>query len=258
VSIRGETAIWISRVAAYHLPGDTVTRLRLDARLVTLALHAGFTEPGGHGWRYGDAIRGAERSHVLAAFNSAFREGYGAGGFAASGRVGWRLRHGAASVVIYRDGAVDIGRWRVDLPAAGRRTSAVRQNLGLLIDHGRIASTVDACIRVCWGDPLHEQPIVARSGLGITRRGNLIWAAGSSLSVRALAQALKAAGAVRAMELDINPAWVAGYIYAHRPRSAVAPIPLMAGQIGIAGQFLTPYFRDFFSVVPGAGPARAG
>ena len=76
--------------------------------------------------------------------------------------------------------------------------------------------------------------------------------------MRALAQALKAAGAVRAMELDINPAWVAGYIYAHRPRSAVAPIPLMAGQIGIAGQFLTPYFRDFFSVVPGAGPARAG
>jgi hypothetical protein len=258
VSIRGETAIWISRVPAYHLPGETVTRLRLATGLVTLALHAGSREPGGRGWRYGDAIRGAERSHVLAAFNSAFREGYGAGGFAAGGRVGWRLRHGAASVVVYRDGAVDIGRWRVSVPAAGRRTAAVRQNLGLLLDHGRIASTVDACIKVCWGDPLHEQPIVARSGLGITRQDDLIWAAGSSLSVRALAQALAAAGAVRAMELDINPAWVAGYVYAHRSHAALAAIPLVSGQIGIAGQFLAPYFRDFFSVVPRPGPGRAG
>lgn len=259
VSIRRETAIWISRVPAEHLPGDTVTLLRLDSRLVTLALHAGGSEPGGRGWRYGDAIRGAERGRVLAAFNSAFREGYGAGGFAAGGRIGWRLRRGVASVVVYRDGGVDIGRWRVSVPAMGRPTAFVRQNLGLLIDRRQIASTVDTCIKVCWGDPLHEQPIVARSGLGITRRGELVWAAGYALSVRALARALARAGAVRAMELDINPHWVAGYVYAHRPRTAAGPLPLVPGQAGIPGQFLTPYFRDFFSVLPRRpAPGRAG
>ncbi|MDQ6729979.1 MAG: hypothetical protein M3022_06725, partial [Actinomycetota bacterium] len=259
VSIRHETAIWISRVPAQHLPGDTVTLLRLDPRLVTLWLHAGGSEPGGRGWRYGDAIRGAERDRVLAAFNSAFREGYGAGGFAAGGRIGWRLRHGVASVVVYRDGAVDIGRWRVSVPAAGRPTAFVRQNLGLLIDRGRIASTVDTCIKRCWGDPLHEQPIVARSGLGITRRGDLVWAAGYLLSVRALAQALARAGAVRAMELDINPHWVAGYIYGHGRGTAAVPVPLVPNQAGIPGQFLTPYFRDFFSVLPRRpAPGRAG
>ncbi|MDQ2897256.1 MAG: hypothetical protein M3Y09_16705 [Actinomycetota bacterium] len=259
VSIRRQTAIWISRVAAEHLPGDTVTLLRLDSRLVTLALHAGASEPGGRGWRYGDAIRGAERGRVLAAFNSAFREGYGAGGFAADGRIGWRLRRRAASVVVYRDGGVNIGRWRVSVPTPGRPTAFVRQNLGLLIDRGQIASTVDTCIKRCWGDPLHEQPIVARSGLGITRRGELVWAAGYSLSVRALAQALARAGAVRAMELDINPHWVAGYLYVHGRRTAVVPLPLVPGQAGIAGQFLTPYFRDFFSVLPRRpAPGRAG
>jgi hypothetical protein len=153
-------------------------------------------------------------------------------------------------VVVYRDGAADIGSWQRGVPAAGRPVAAVRQNLGLLIDRRRIPSSVDTCIKACWGDPLHEQPIVARSGLGITAGGELIWAAGHNLSVRALADALAASGAVRAMELDINPRWVAGYLYAHRPHlTAPAWVALVPGQTGIPGQFLQPYFRDFFTVL---------
>jgi hypothetical protein len=126
----------------------------------------------------------------------------------------------------------------------------VRQNLGLLIDAGRIAASVDTCIKVCWGDPLHEQPVVARSGLGITSDGKLVWAAGHNLSVRALADALAAQGVVRAMELDINPSWVAGYLYAHPGHAATpAAIPLVPGQMVIPGQFLEPYARDFFTVI---------
>jgi hypothetical protein len=250
VAVRGQTAVWISRVRAYREAGFTITLLRLDQRFVTLALHAGGAEPGGSGWRYGDEIGRRERRVVVAGFNSAFRENYGAGGFLENGRVGWRLRRGAASVVIYRDGTADIGRWRHGVPSPGRRVAAVRQNLGLLIDASRVPSSVDTCIKVCWGDPLHEQPIVARSGLGITADGQLVWAAGHDLSVRALAQALAAKGVVRAMELDINPKWVAGYVYAHvRRANAPRPIPLVPGQTGIPGQFLQPYFRDFFTVI---------
>ena len=250
VLVRGQTAVWISRVKAYREPGFTITLLRFDQRLVTLALHAGGAEPGGSGWRYGDEIGRSERRIVVAGFNSAFRESYGAGGFEQNGRVGWRLRRGAASVVIYRDGTADIGVWREGIPAPGRAVAAVRQNLKLLIDQRRAASTVDKCIKVCWGDPLHEQPIVARSGLGITANGELVWAAGHDLSVRALAEALLAKGVVRAMELDINPHWVAAYLYAHhRHSAALAPIPLMPGQTLIPGEFLQPYFRDFFTVI---------
>jgi len=255
VEVRGQTSVWISRIKARGEAGFTITRLRFDQRLVTLALHAGGAEPGGSGWRYGSAVGQAEARQVVAAFNGAFRESYGAGGFVEDGRVGWALRRGVASVVIYRDGTADIGVWRRGVPVAGRPVAAVRQNLGLLIDAGRVPSSVDTCIKVCWGDPLHEQPIVARSGLGITAGGQLVWAAGHDLSVRALADALLGAGAVRAMELDINPRWVAGYLFAHPGRAAApSPIPLVPGQTGIPGQFLQPYFRDFFSLIARTGP----
>ena len=250
VAVGGRTAIWISRVRAFHESGFTITLLRFDQGLVTLALHAGGSQPGGQGWRYGDAIGPREGRIVVAAFNSAFQESYGAGGFEEGGRVGWPLLRGAASVVIYRDGTADVGRWRDTVPAAGRPVLAVRQNLGLLIDGGRIPSSVDTCIKVCWGDPLHEQPVVARSALGVTPGGDLVWAGGHDLSVRALAESLVGKGVVRAMELDINPRWVAGYVYAHSARAvAPAPIPVVPGQTGIPGQFLAPYFRDFFTVL---------
>lgn len=250
IAVRGQTAAWISRISAHGETGFTITLVRFDQHLVTLALHAGGAEPGGAGWRYGDAIGRAEGRVVVAAFNSGFRENYGAGGFQEDGRVGWPLRRGLASVVVYRDGTADVGTWHEGVPAPGRAVAAVRQNLSLLIDQGRVPSSVDTCIKACWGDPLHEQPVVARSGLGITADDQLLWAAGHNLSVRALADALVTHGAVRAMEMDINPRWVAGYVYAHPPNGRVpAPVPLVPGQTGIPGQFLQPYFRDFFTVI---------
>ncbi|MHB8449990.1 MAG: hypothetical protein ACYDAQ_06020, partial [Mycobacteriales bacterium] len=109
-------------------------------------------------------------------------------------------------------------------------------------------TNVDACIEICWGATLHGAYAVARSGLGVTADGQLVWAGGEGLTVRALAEALVSAGAVRAMELDINPEWVAGYLYTHNA-AAVSANPLVSGQPGIPGQFLAPYGRDFFTVL---------
>ncbi len=153
VAVRGQTAAWISRVPAHGEPGLTVTLIRFDQNLVRLVLHAGSEDPGGTGWRYGSAIGPSESRAAIVAFNSAFRPSYGAGGFMQDGRVGWRLLRGAASVAIYRDGTADIGSWMKGFPAPGRPLAAVRQNLSLLIDHGRAPATVDTCIKVCWGDP---------------------------------------------------------------------------------------------------------
>jgi len=90
----------------------------------------------------------------------------------------------------------------------------------------------------------------ARSALGITADGRLVWVGGEHLTVAALTDALLAARVVRAVELDINPEWVAGYLYGHRSgRGPLAPVPVVAGQPGVPGQFLTPYSRDFFTVV---------
>jgi hypothetical protein len=248
-AIRSQVGAWISRVPAHAEPGLSVTLVRFDQQLVRLVLHAGTEDPGGTGWRYGAAIGSREGRSAVVGFNSAFRPSYGAGGFLQDGRIGWPLRRGGAAVVIYRDGTADIGTWHGTVPAPGRPVAEVRENLSLLIDHGHAPSTVDTCIKACWGDPLHEQPNVARSALGITPDGQLVWAAGETLSVRALADALTGAGVERAIELDINPAWVAGYAYGHRTHQGPAPIPLVPDQHGVPGQFLQPYYRDFFSVL---------
>ena len=91
-------------------------------------------------------------------------------------------------------------------------------------------------------------PDPARAALGIASNGNLIWAAGEHMTVAALADALMTAHVVRAVELDINPEWVAGYLYAHHGRRRLVPLPVVTGQFGIPGEFLAPWSRDFFSV----------
>ena len=100
----------------------------------------------------------------------------------------------------------------------------------------------------CWGGTIKNLISVARSGIGITRGGQLVWAAAAQLTPAELAGALANAGAVRALELDVNPHWVAGYLYVHQAGGPV-PVPVVPGQRGIAGQLLEPYSRDFLAVV---------
>ena len=66
---------------------------------------------------------------------------------------------------------------------------------------------------------------VWRTGVGIDRRGNVIYAAANYQTVTTLAGILQRAGAVRAMELDINAEWPTLITYRHRdgllpPRSS--------------------------------------
>jgi hypothetical protein len=63
-----------------------------------------------------------------------------------------------------------------------------------------------------------------------------------------IARALVGAGVVRAVELDINPEWVAGYLYIHH-RGVPSAVPVVPGQLGIPGRFLAPYSRDFFTIL---------
>jgi hypothetical protein len=84
----------------------------------------------------------------------------------------------------------------------------------------------------------------------VTADGRVIWAAAEHVTLGNLANALLAARVVRAVELDINPEWVAGYVYGHRDgHGPPAPVPVLADQQGIPGQFLEPWGRDFFTVV---------
>jgi hypothetical protein len=240
-SVGGQPAAWIAQRSG-------VTLLRFDQRLVHLDLHAGSGEPRGHGWKYGGRIGPSEIHRVLAAFNGGFKLGYGSVGFMAYGRVGVPLAVGLGSIVTYRDGTTGIGAWRQGVPARGLAVASVLQNLHLLVDRGVAASTVSSCIVVCWGKTLGGKPETARTALGITGDGHLVWAAGESLTPAAIAHALVDAGVVRAVELDLNPGWVAGYLYVHHSGGPTA-VPVVLGQEGIPNRLLAPYTRDFFAII---------
>jgi hypothetical protein len=240
-SVGGQPAAWIALRSG-------VTLLRFDQRLVHLTLHAGSGEPGGQGWTYGDHIGTSEIHQVLAAFNGGFKLSYGSGGFQADGRAAVALTAGLGSIVTYSNGTTDIGAWQEGVPASGLRVASVLQNLHLLVEHGIAAPTVENCILRCWGATLGGGSEVARSALGITGDGQLVWAAGEHLSPAMIAQGLVNAGVVRAIELDINPEWIAGYLYVHHPGGPTG-VPVVPGQLGIAGRLLTPYSRDFFTIL---------
>ncbi len=242
VSWRGRTAAWIGRSPS------GIALLSFDQRLLELTLHSGTTDAGVTGWRFGPAVAGAELERLVAAFNGGFRLSTGAGGFVSYGRVAVAPRDGLGSIVTYTNGRTDIGAWHVDVPAAGMPVASVRQNLTLLVDHGSAATTLD-CLS-CWGATLGGVVDPARSALGITAAGDLVWAGGEHLTVAQLAKAMLGGGVVRAVELDINPEWVAGYLYGHRGgKGPLAPVPVVPGQQGIPGQFLAPWSRDFFTIL---------
>ena len=241
VSWRGQTAVWIART------GSGVALLSFDQRLVELRLHSGTIDAGGSGWRFGPTVGGAELRGLIAAFNGGFKFSTGAGGFESYGRIGAPLANGLGSIVTYTDGRTDIGAWHAGVPAPGTPVASVRQNLTLLIDHETAAASIE-CVS-CWGATLGGVVDPARSALGITADGHLVWAGGEHLTPIQLADALLGARVVRAVELDINPEWVAAYLYGHRGGvRPLAPVPVVPGQNGVPGSFLAPYSRDFFTI----------
>jgi hypothetical protein len=225
-----------------------VTFLRFDQSTTKLALHAGTRDPGGSGWRYGPSVGPAERSRLVAAFNGGFRVTLADQGFSAFGKTAVSLKRGLASVVTYVDGHTDVGSWGKEVPASGARWVSVRQNLHLMVDNGRATRNALNCGSACWGATLGGGSTIARSAIGIDSAGRLVFAAGRSLTPGQLARALAGAGVVRAAEMDINPEWVAAYLYRHG-RNGVTALPAIPGQAGVPGMFLAPYKRDFFTVL---------
>jgi hypothetical protein len=65
------------------------------------------------------------------------------------------------------------------------------------------------------GETVNNAVRVWRSGIGVDSRGNLLCAAADFQTVESLAKILKRAGAVRALELDINEDWTSFISYRH-------------------------------------------
>jgi hypothetical protein len=183
------------------------------------------------------------RRRLLATFNSGFKLSDSGGGWALYGHTYAPLQDGRATFVRYRSGRYDVTDWR-DGPRVGANVVFARQNLPLIVDRAHPNPHLNDGPE--WGATLGNAIQVWRSGIGVDRRGNLIYAAAADQTVGSLARVLIHAGAVRAMELDINSYWVSFITYAGR--DALDPSNLLSGMERPATRYLSPDDRDFFAV----------
>ncbi len=99
-----------------------------------------------------------------------------------------------------------------------------------------------------WGGTVGNRVYVWRSGVGVDAHGNLVYVAGPGLNVDTLAELLRRAGSVRAMELDINTSWVTFTTYLPGANGGVNPTNLLASMVRSPDRYLTDSTRDFVEI----------
>ncbi len=216
----------------------------IDASRTRLSYAPGLAEPPPPLSHRGPAeVPEAKRGRVVATFNGGFPLETSNAGLIYRGTVVEAMVNGIATVVEYRDGRVDIVRWSQG-PRAPANVWFAKQNLPPIIDEGRLNPNLSD--GPDWGETVNNAVRVWRSGLGIDDHGNLLYAAADNQTVESLAKILRRAGAVRALELDINEDWTSFISYRHP--GAGEPSNLLPEMIRPPERYLIPDERDFFAV----------
>ena len=217
----------------------------IDHTRTQIGLYPGTDQPPSALPRGPSEVPNGQRWRLVATFNGGFKYGSGSGGgggFSVDGHTYVRLVRGLGTLVAYRDGRVDVTAWRGG-PAPGPKIAFARQDLHLLVNVGRPGPDLGS--QAVWGWVLGGGSTTWRTGVGIDRHGNLIYAAADDTTA-ALAAILIRAGAIRAIELDMNPEWPTFNTYAHR--RGLHPTQFVPNYQQPLNRYLTPDSRDFFVV----------
>ncbi len=224
----------------------------MDPRLLKATLYSGSQIPGGGPYTHTAPITPNDATTLVAAFNSGFLMSSANGGYYTDNKTEIPLRAGAASFVVYKNGSFGLGQWGRDV-AMSPDVVSVRQNLNLLVDNGQVNPAANDPNTALWGATLGNNDFVWRSALGITANGALLYVGGPGLDIADLANIMVHAGAVRAMELDINTDWV--NFSSYQPAATLgAATPangseLLAGMTGGPGRYFQPWWaRDFITM----------
>jgi hypothetical protein len=214
-----------------------------DHTRTSLAWYPGRYEPPAAPVRGPMSIPMDQRWRLLATFNGGFIYNDGSNGSSIGGRQYEPLKDGLATMIAYTDGRVDVRTWHGG-PVAGPQIAFARQSLPLIIDHGKLNPALNNSS--LWGYTLGNATRVWRTGAGVDRHGNIIYAAADWQTVTSLARILQRAGCVRAMQLDINPEWPTLNIYTHK--GGLHPEMVVPNYQQSPTRYLVPDDRDFFAV----------
>lgn len=220
----------------------------LNQKALRFTLNPGYQQPGGT-WNEPDYLSSDVLPRLVATWNGGFKvdPDDAMGGYYEDGHEAVALTDGKAAEVFYTDGTLKIGEWGRDLTMSPK-VAAVRENLNLLVDQGELKVGPYDGSGADWGYTVKGWYYIARSGVGMTANGDIVYVGGSQLSVYTLAKLLKAAGAVYGMELDINPDWTSFMTYngLQNPQHPAAQKLWEFNQP--ADRYYSPSDRDFVTV----------
>jgi hypothetical protein len=220
-----------------------------DHTRTALGFYPGRYEPPNAPIRGPMSVPNGQRWRLLATFNGGFTYIDGKNGSAINGRTYEPLKDGLATLIGYRNGRLQIKTWSGG-PDVGPQVAFARQSLPPIIVNGKLNPALNDSSQ--WGATLGNAVRVWRTGVGLDRRGNLIYVAANDQTVITLARILQRAGAVQAMQFDINPEWPSLITYSHD--HGLVPAKVVPNVMQPATRYLVPDDRDFFAVyrrVPG-------
>lgn len=239
-------------VAAYTIirpdasrPYAFTTVLQLDMRKLRLHVVAGTKQPGGPVGNPGPGVVPSDviqSGNLVAAFDGGFQYRDGAYGMYANNEMYLPLKNNLASLIGYTDGHLGLVNYQgQDLG----RVDFIRQNCPMLVQDGQNA-VLDAENKKLWGRTLSTGMYTWRSGIGVTKTGDLLFAVGNNLTPETLAHALVMAGATNAMQLDINPNWVRFNFFTPSGPGTYTTTKLLRALKDGSDQYLKGYEKDFF------------
>jgi len=210
--VDGIHAIYATRVRPDAIHTSVLASLMwIDTKLAKTMYVPGYLEPGGPN-PFDGGLPQKFWPDVLANTNGAFRIQDSQGGYIYNGKTVVPMVNGQATLTIDSAGHMTVGKWGSDIDPNGDVVVA-RQNLALIIDHGQ--SRVQSGDGFRWGATTHGESAAWRSAIGERADGSLVYIGSPGLTAQAMADTLISAGVQRAMVLDMNNWWVAGFYFKH-------------------------------------------
>jgi len=147
-----------------------------------------------------------DRDHALliAAFNGGFMTEHGEYGMKVGATTIVPPKPSSCTVARYDDGRVRIGTWK-KLAEEEPQMSWFRQAPACMYEDGKMHVGLSVANNRSWGATLDGDTVIRRSGIGLSEDARTLYVAITNhTTARALADAMRYAGAVQVAQLDVN------------------------------------------------------
>ncbi len=206
-------------------PNAVVYMMVIDMNLTFMRYYVGSQEPAAQ--RGNSEVENNMRAKILAVTNAMWMQRHSKGaGAIFRGRPVYPMIDGMASLLVYKDGSVDIREWSDDIPVPliqdARQLSYLIVKDGMVVQsvlrRGRLEDSEIGLGFLLGGggkdqDGKHFWFVAHRSAFGIRKDGNLVFAIGHHIGSKDLAKALVLAGCERGMHADANPDNIVANLY---------------------------------------------